>query len=196
MKKRSFTLIELLIVIAIIAILMAMLLPALNKARASAAKTVCQGKLKQMALGFSSYASDCDDWLIPTWKNYPANVNDQFWVTPLSNYIDKKWWQTSPTFSCGDVTGRAYAKNAESNSGGKYTQFKNISTKIVVVDSNGGDAWCLAFYPSTGDTNKNGYAKRHLNGANALYLDGHTGYLDNKMCDYTRSKTSIYFKYY
>lgn len=62
-KQSSFTIIELLIVIAVIAILAALLLPALNKAKEKAKQVQCIGNLKQLGLATMSYHQDNDKYI-------------------------------------------------------------------------------------------------------------------------------------
>ena len=61
-NRRGFTLIELLVVIAIIALLMAILMPALQRVKNQAQKVSCQARLKQWGLIFKLYTDDHDGY--------------------------------------------------------------------------------------------------------------------------------------
>lgn len=62
--RRGFTLIELLVVIAIIAVLMGILLPALNRVQEHGRRAACLSNCKQMALAWNMYADDNDDKIV------------------------------------------------------------------------------------------------------------------------------------
>ncbi|MBI4025450.1 MAG: type II secretion system protein [Verrucomicrobia bacterium] len=64
-RRVSFTLVELLVVVAIISILAALLLPALKRARISAQKIICMNSLKQCGIGLALYRDD-NDGKMPT----------------------------------------------------------------------------------------------------------------------------------
>ncbi len=89
-KRRAFTLIELLVVIAIIAILMGILMPALNRVKEQGRRAVCLSNLRQLQLAWDMYAGENDDKVV---NGEAYNGGDGQAPTPTSGrHKGEQWW--------------------------------------------------------------------------------------------------------
>ena len=96
--RKAFTLVELLVVVGIIAILIAILMPALRRARNQAQKIDCMSRVRQISLAVNMYAQQFKGWLPgPFGGTDPPGPHDQFdvetgWLFKTKCLIDKDVW--------------------------------------------------------------------------------------------------------
>jgi len=127
MKKHPFSLIELLVTIAVIAILIGILVPALNMAKQKAIDLHCINNLKQFGTAFMTYRSDCEDKM-PMWSSdlFPTYIssaqvfeckrdlnarnssypNDDWKLNVPGNSTDERKFKEAYDFPCTADSGR------------------------------------------------------------------------------------------
>src|SRR5213075_2544443 len=141
LRLGAFTLVELLVVLAIISILAAMLLPALAMAKEKARSIFCVNNLKQIGIAITLYADDHDDFLVPAEYSVRRGSSAQEgWPTILYNrkYLPAEWspdYYTVPSgksvFRCPSGTPKVYSFDPVSRDdpeGGKAWPFVSEST--------------------------------------------------------------------
>ncbi len=96
--RHAFTLVELLVVVAVIALLMGLLLPALSKARFAAKTMVCLSNMRNMELAQLVYANDHDGQLVDYGYSHGGGALDvkASWFNTLQEYYDTPLVARSP----------------------------------------------------------------------------------------------------
>ncbi|MGB2865017.1 MAG: type II secretion system protein, partial [Sedimentisphaerales bacterium] len=171
-KRRGFTLIELLVVIAIIALLMAILMPALQRVKGQAQSVTCQARLRQWGLIFKMYTDDYDGYFNEGWGVGETTL----WPNALRSYYKDNWAMllcptaTRPMENAHDWgTFKAAQRDIPLPGGGSYlyTFSYSINSWTNYMHGDRGDRWEEWFWKRADDTRCIAPGTRTPNGRSA-----------------------------
>ncbi len=123
-KRKGFTLIELLVVIAIIAILMAILMPTLNRAKEQGKRAACLNNLRQLQLAWILYADENEDKIV---NGEADEGNDGQCIMKTGRHTNEMWW-TGDDCAGGYMQGAQLAEDMQIRAikaGALYPYVKN-----------------------------------------------------------------------
>jgi prepilin-type N-terminal cleavage/methylation domain-containing protein len=196
-QHRAFTLIELLVVISIIALLISLLLPALDQAREFARLTQCASNIRGGALALWNYSLDNDDYF--PYQTHVASTNRGAWTYNISPYLGREGFAsiTGGVQKEGEAYGLHYLRcpaegRTELHTIGAHYAFSIVPTPwylgqsrkidnlpdiFIIADSKAPDFPSPKYYPYHGTwgpwVNEDYPGEwRHLNTYNFAYLDG------------------------
>jgi len=150
-KTKGFTLIELLVVISIIALLLSILMPGLQKAKEAARRVVCSSNMKQLATGNFSYAAENDDRVV-----LAMGSNNEMWLTTILAYCEDPDIKMCPSAKKAPTGGLAGASDPTLGPEGGQ------SAKIDPTDGSCYEYWKvqdLNLEKHTSSYSMNGYAQ-------------------------------------
>ena len=206
-----FTLVEMLVAIAVIAILVSLLLPALSKARASAYRVDCIGKESQILRLVQNYHDDNHDYLPPS-LDYtqsivpPAPPLNTWWHYRLLSYLSEN--SLGKLFACQGTPKRTLIYNYACNEklmgrikadgtvyqtyGIKLNSLKLPSMTFLIMDGVSG----IGVISSINNLNSSLPAAcsvefAHQAGLNAGYIDGHVKWLKRPVGAFTINEIAI-----
>ncbi|HEY7428585.1 MAG TPA: DUF1559 domain-containing protein [Gemmataceae bacterium] len=151
-RSRAFTLIELLVVIAIIAILIGLLLPAVQKVRDAAARAQSQNNLKQMGLAINNIGGTYNQLLPPSYGMFPPGGNGAtnsifFHMLP---YIEQQnLYNNNGTLAGAYVTVKTYVAPADPTNSSSTPGLTSYASNTLVFQSNASTMGSGANLPAT-----------------------------------------------
>jgi prepilin-type processing-associated H-X9-DG protein/prepilin-type N-terminal cleavage/methylation domain-containing protein len=198
MNRRAFTLVELLVVVAIIALLIGIMLPALSRARDVARATVCLANVRNTGLAIQMYANEHGSHYPPSSCGLHGNPAETWWINALQPYASTRllyrcpcdkaetfmdWADPPPIAQWGNYRWASYSTNSRFD----FEQFNRLDAvphpmdtiyacetpeSVIGADHVHPELW----FNATAPTNDVAH-DRHLGKANYLFADGHVDQL-------------------